>query len=116
MQQMAKEYTFKDYQTESRQTAKYPPIGHEIIYPCLGLAGETGEVMEKIKKIFRDKGGVISEEDRELLIFELGDILWYLSQIASELNVDLAEVAQKNISKLSSRQKRGKLGGEGDKR
>jgi NTP pyrophosphatase (non-canonical NTP hydrolase) len=113
---MAKKYTFADYQKDSRKTAGYPPIGHPIIYPVLGLSGEAGEISEKIKKIFRDKKGEISSEDKEMLKLELGDVLWYLTQIASELKVDLEEVAQKNIAKLYSRMERGKLGGSGDKR
>ena len=58
---------FTDYQTKSRTTAKYPPIGHPVIYPTLGLTNEAGEVAGKIKKIFRDKGGVIGAAEREAL-------------------------------------------------
>lgn len=68
---------FNDYQTKSRVTAKYPAIGHGIIYPTLGLVNEAGEVAGKIKKVFRDKDGVISAETREALKAELGDVLWY---------------------------------------
>lgn len=113
---VGKNYSFKKYQTDSRKTAGYPPIGHPIIYPVLGLSGEAGEISEKIKKIFRDKKGEITAEDKEMLKLELGDVLWYLTQIASELEVELEDVAQKNIEKLYSRMERGKLGGSGDKR
>jgi NTP pyrophosphatase (non-canonical NTP hydrolase) len=113
---MATDYSFKKYQKDSRKTALYPSIGHKVIYPSLGLAGETGEVLEKIKKIFRDKDGKFSKEDLDLLTLELGDILWYLSQVASELGIKLDDVAVKNIEKLYSRKDRGKLGGSGDKR
>ncbi len=109
-------YSFRNYQKDSRKTAGYPPIGHPIIYPVLGLSGEAGEISEKIKKIFRDKKGEITQEDKEMLTLELGDVLWYLTQIASELDVNLEEVAEKNIKKLYSRMERGKLGGSGDKR
>lgn len=109
-------YSFTDYQKESRKTAGYPAIGHKVIYPALGLGGEAGEVLEKIKKIFRDKQGVITEEDRQVLTKELGDVLWYLTQISTELDINLETVALKNIEKLYSRLERGKLSGSGDNR
>jgi NTP pyrophosphatase (non-canonical NTP hydrolase) len=107
---------FTDYQSKSRKTAKYPVIGHAVIYPTLGLANEAGEVAGKVKKIFRDKGGVIGAEEREALKSELGDVLWYLAQVCTELEIPLDEVAEYNIEKLYSRLERGKIGGEGDKR
>jgi NTP pyrophosphatase (non-canonical NTP hydrolase) len=107
---------FSDYQTRSRRTAKYPPIGHAVIYPTLGLASEVGEVAGKIKKIFRDKGGNISSEDRTALQSELGDVLWYLAQVCTELEISLDEVAGSNLEKLLSRLERGKISGEGDDR
>jgi NTP pyrophosphatase (non-canonical NTP hydrolase) len=113
---MTKKYTFADYQTDSKKTAGYPDIGHRVIYPVLGLAGETGEISEKIKKIFRDRKGEFTKDDIELLTFELGDVLWYLTQIATDLGIKMDDVAQKNIEKLYSRMERGKLGGSGDKR
>ena len=82
----------------------------------LGRAGEAGETADKVKKIIRDKGGYASEEDREMIIKELGDVLWYVANVARYLNVSLSEVAEGNISKLSSRKKRNKLHGEGDER
>jgi NTP pyrophosphatase (non-canonical NTP hydrolase) len=105
-----------DYQIQSRRTAKYPPIGHPVIYPVLGLTNEAGEVAGKIKKIFRDKEGVISEADRAALKGELGDVLWYLTQICTELELSLEDVAEYNLEKLFSRLARGKVGGEGDDR
>jgi NTP pyrophosphatase (non-canonical NTP hydrolase) len=107
---------FSEYQTKSRKTAKYPVIGHAVIYPTLGLTNEAGEVAGKIKKIFRDKGGVIGETEREALTSELGDVLWYLAQTCTELEISLDEVAEHNIEKLYSRLERGKIGGEGDTR
>jgi len=107
---------FNDYQTKSRKTAKYPPIGHPVIYPTLGLTNEAGEVAGKIKKIFRDKNGVIGESEREALKGELGDVLWYLAQVCTELDLSLDEVAGYNIEKLYSRLERGKIGGDGDNR
>ena len=107
---------FTEYQTKSRKTAKYPPIGHPVIYPTLGLTNEAGEVAGKIKKIFRDKEGVIGATEREALKGELGDVLWYLAQVCTELDLSLDEVAGYNIEKLYSRLERGKIGGEGDNR
>ena len=106
----------EQYQRQARQTAKYPVIGHPVIYPALGLASEAGEVAGKIKKIFRDKDGVISATDREALKGELGDVLWYLAQVCTELEISLDEVAEHNLEKLFSRLERGKIGGEGDNR
>jgi NTP pyrophosphatase (non-canonical NTP hydrolase) len=105
-----------DYQSKSRRTALYPVIGHGVIYPTLGLANEAGEVAGKIKKIFRDKGGVIGEAEREALKSELGDVLWYIAQVCTELDLSLDEVAQGNIAKLASRLERGAIGGDGDAR
>ena len=107
---------FTDYQTKSRKTAGYPAIGHPLIYPTLGLTNEAGEVAGKVKKIFRDKNGLIGEAEREALKGELGDVLWYLAQVCTELNLSLDEVAEHNIEKLYSRLERGKIGGEGDNR
>ncbi len=107
---------FSDYQQKAKQTAKYPVIGQGVIYPTLGLTNEAGEVAGKIKKIFRDKDGIISETDREALKSELGDVLWYLSQVATELGLSLDEIAEHNIHKLLDRQARGKIQGDGDNR
>ncbi|MDP1624149.1 MAG: nucleoside triphosphate pyrophosphohydrolase family protein [bacterium] len=107
---------FTDYQQKSRATAKYPAIGHAVIYPTLGLVNEAGEVAGKIKKIFRDKDGVIGEAEREALKAELGDVLWYLAQTCTELEISLDEVAEANLTKLLDRQARGKIQGDGDNR
>ena len=107
---------FNDYQQKSRKTAKYPAIGHAVIYPTLGLVNEAGEVAGKIKKIFRDKDGEISPETREALKGELGDVLWYIAQVCTELDLNMDEVAEYNIEKLYSRLERGKIQGDGDNR
>lgn len=80
------------------------------------MAGETGEVVEKIKKLFRDKNGVLDDETKELITKELGDILWYVSQISTELNINLQQVAEINIIKLQQRKIENKLKGSGDTR
>jgi NTP pyrophosphatase (non-canonical NTP hydrolase) len=107
---------FREYQKKSRKTAIYPQAGKNYIYPTLGLAGESGEVAEKIKKIIRDKKGKISRETRAEVEKELGDVLWYLTQIATELNLSLEDIAECNIKKLASRFKRKMLHGNGDGR
>ena len=107
---------FDTYQRESRRTWGLVHTDHPIVYPTLGLTNEAGEFAGKVKKIFRDKDGVISEKDRQALKQELGDVLWYLTQICTELDLTLAEVAETNLDKLLSRQERGKIRGEGDNR
>lgn len=107
---------FNTYQSKSRKTAGYPAIGHSVIYPTLGLVNEAGEVAGKIKKVFRDKDGEISGETREALKAELGDVLWYIAQVATELDLSLDEIAEYNIAKLYDRLERGKIKGEGDRR
>lgn len=107
---------FKEYQEKSRKTAVYPDKDNNFIYPTLGLSGEAGEVSEKIKKVIRDKEGIIDDETREAIKKELGDVLWYVSQIATELGLSLDDIAEKNIEKLYSRMERGKLNGSGDNR
>lgn len=107
---------FEEYQKKSRKTALYPNVGKNFVYPTLGLSGEAGEVAEKIKKVIRDKNGVMNDEEREKIKKELGDVLWYVSQLATELGLQLDEVAQNNIEKLYSRLERGKINGSGDNR
>jgi len=107
---------FNDYQQKARTTAIYPDCGNNLWYPALGLTGESGEVAEKIKKIYRDSGGVASMEVGHALVKELGDVLWYVANIASELGVDLGFVARLNIEKLEQRSKTGNLHGDGDDR
>lgn len=107
---------FNDYQAQSRKTWHLVHMDHPIVYPTLGLVNEAGELAGKVKKIFRDKGGEISGEDRLALQKELGDVLWYLAQICTELDLSLQEVAEANLIKLFSRLERGQIGGEGDDR
>ena len=108
--------TLSVYQRESRKTWRLVHTDHPLVYPTLGLANEAGELAGKVKKIFRDHQGVITAEDREALKYELGDVLWYLAQICTELDLTLEEVAEANLAKLFSRLERGQIGGEGDHR
>ncbi len=107
---------FQEYQEKSRKTALYPNKDNNFIYLTLGLVGEAGEVAEKIKKLIRDKDGIIDDAFKESVQKELGDVLWYLSQLATELGLNLDEIAQKNIEKLYSRLERGVINGDGDDR
>jgi NTP pyrophosphatase (non-canonical NTP hydrolase) len=107
---------FDEYQKKAWETAIYPRKGNNITYPALGLGGESGEVLEKIKKILRDENEEISEEKKDELLKEVGDVLWYLAALSSELGLSLNEIAEKNVSKLSSRKERGVLRGSGDNR
>lgn len=112
-----------EYQEKANYFAVYPDrdkirdgsiIG--LAYVTLGLCGESGEFSEKIKKVIRDHNNEIDEAKRELLLYELGDIMWYVSQAAFELCSDLEEVAELNIKKLRSRADRNVIKGEGDSR
>ena len=107
---------YGSYQEKSRKTYSDIPTNDYIVYPTLGLVNEAGEFAGKIKKIFRDKGGNFSQEDKEALKGELGDVLWYLTQICTNLGFTLEEVAEGNLDKLFSRLERGKIQGDGDNR
>lgn len=126
--------SFADYQRLSRRTAIYPNMGRNILYPTLGLNGESsetviglleailglvknsGNISEAVKKSQRDDAGILTHEKREQITKELGDILWYISALSWEIGVPLHVIAKNNISKLHSRKKRGKLKGSGDDR
>lgn len=97
-----------EYQALSRRTAEYPRDAW-LAYPALGLAGEAGEVAEHAKKAIRDHGGEVSEERRAAMAKELGDVLWYVAQLASELGLELEDVAQANLDKLLAPAARGAL-------
>lgn len=110
--------TFADYQEKAMQTLMYPGQG-ELIglqYTILGLNGEAGELAEKVKKIMRDGNQIVTDQNREDLILEAGDVLWYLTAIAEELGTTIEEIAMRNVNKLSSRRDRNVLGGSGDNR
>ncbi len=111
-----KKMEFNHYQRESRKTALYPDVGSNKIYPTLGLVGEAGEVADKVKKILRDKKGLFDKDSKDAIKLELGDVLWYVSQLSSELGYELDEIANANLEKLNSRNIRGKLQGSGDDR
>ena len=101
---------FNSYQRNASKTAIYPDE-HRILYPALGLAGEAGEVANKVKKIIRD-----GKLDKSALGAEIGDCLWYIAALCRDLNLDLGEIAKANLEKLQDRKARGTLKGSGDKR
>ncbi len=107
---------FNEYQKAARKTAKYPDMGTlgGLMYCGLGL-GESGEVQGKIKKLYRD-GGYGDYDKNMAIVAELGDTLWYISNTAQELGIELDFVASYNLEKLNSRVERGKIGGSGDNR
>lgn len=104
------------YQKCALETAIYPNRGNNFAYPALGLAGEAGEVADKLKKVIRDNDGVLTNTVRDAVAKELGDVLWYVAVLASEINYDLGDLMQMNIDKLNSRKERGVLSGSGDNR
>lgn len=105
----------QSYQQSAIETAIYPDSA-KILYPTLGLVGEAGEVAEKVKKVIRDEGGVFTEEKKVELAKELGDVLWYIANIASDIDMDLNLIATMNLDKLASRAERNQLTGSGDNR
>jgi NTP pyrophosphatase (non-canonical NTP hydrolase) len=108
---------FNEYQAKAKETAVYPRVQHmPFAYPTVGLSGEVGEVSEKIKKLWRDKGSVVTDEFLEDIKKELGDVLWYLSALSSDLGLSLNDVAETNIAKLKRRVENGTVNGNGDNR
>jgi NTP pyrophosphatase (non-canonical NTP hydrolase) len=106
-----------EYQNAASTTANYPTTNNMgLYYTALGMSGEAGEICNKVKKIIRDSSGVLSEEKRQELKGEAGDVLWYISEFARMLGFTLDEVGQDNITKLASRQARGVISGSGDNR
>lgn len=108
--------TFDEYDVAVLPLAVYPNQGNNIVYPALGLAGEAGEVADKIKKVIRDKNGVLDESDRVAILKEVGDVMWYCAALASELKSTSKQCAQMNVKKLLDRNAKGTLQGEGDDR
>lgn len=105
--------TLNEYQQHALETAIYPT---PIIYPALGLCGESGEVADKVKKVLRDNNSEFTDEKKAEIAKEIGDVLWYCATLSNDIGYSLDEIAEMNYQKLHSRQLRGKLGGSGDNR
>ena len=87
------------------------------LYPALGLVGEAGEVAEKIKKLMRDGDAkFLTDEQKAEIAKELGDVLWYVANLADDIDYDLQQIAEINLNKLRSRKDRDDLKGSGDNR
>lgn len=107
------ELTFKEYQ---ELTSAFVKRDDRLFLFLMGLSGETGEVSEKFKKLYRDNDGVMTDEFKLEVTKELGDVLWYVRAIAEELGVPLEDVAKANINKIESRRARNVQHGNGDNR
>jgi NTP pyrophosphatase (non-canonical NTP hydrolase) len=108
---------FDDYQKQAMQTSLNKNRDFAaLMYRTLGLVGEAGEVAEKVKKILRDKEGEVSKSDKQEIIKEMGDVLWYLQALADYLEVPFSQIAEVNLEKINSRKKRGVTKGNGDNR
>lgn len=109
---------FDEYEKLATRTATFGGKQHEhqLMYITLGIAGESGEIAEKIKKIVRNDNGIVSDENRESLKREIGDVLWYLSQLSRVLGFHFSEAAKANIDKLADRAARNVIKSTGDHR
>lgn len=109
------ELQFNEYCKLAASTDRYPNECKPWVY-ALGLTGEAGELADKIKKVYRDKGGVFKQEERDAIAKELGDVLWYVTRLGATFGYPLEHIAAMNVEKLADRAKRGKIGGSGDDR
>jgi NTP pyrophosphatase (non-canonical NTP hydrolase) len=114
---------FGEYQSKAFEIATYPFVGRNIVYPAMGVAGEAGELCDKIKKHWRNTDAPIEELKSKLtdeqfteIVKEMGDVLWYLGALATELNIPLETVAKENIKKLYDRRARNVIKSQGDNR
>jgi len=107
--------TLNEYQEKALETAIYSE-NYKVIYPALGLAGEAGEVSDKVKKIIRDDNQILTDDKAKAIAMEIGDVLWYCATLSNDLGFTLEDVAEMNYQKLKSRKERGVIGGNGDNR
>lgn len=111
-----------EYQKQAGATADYPKMGENLIYPAVGLGEEAGEVLGKVKKLWRNRlitsalDQNFTQADGDAIVKELGDVMWYAAAMATELGVSLEFVAQENLTKLADRKQRGVIKSEGDNR
>jgi NTP pyrophosphatase (non-canonical NTP hydrolase) len=102
-----------EYQALAAEFALYPRH-FAVTYPMIGMCNEAGEALGKLKKVMRGDKSI--DGQRDALLDELGDVLWYIAMAARDLDADLSDVAVRNLRKLGSRKERGVLQGDGDKR
>ena len=109
--------TFDEYQDDSAETNLHPPaLIPPLVYYALAINEEAGELAGKVKKIYRDRDGIMADGDKEALIDEMGDVLWYLTRLCEVIEVPLSMIAFRNLVKLTGRVERGTIRGSGDKR
>jgi len=115
---LKEKYNMVDFNSYQRSASKFAiyPNQHKLIYPALGMAGEAGEVANKVKKLIRDGPENRPLTWREDISYEIGDVLWYCSELADNINYTLGMIAAQNLAKLQKRKDKGTLGGSGDKR
>ena len=103
-----------EYSNLVQKTGIYPrdTVAEALVYTGLGLTGEAGELANQIKKIIRDDRGELTEERRQKLIDELGDVFWYAAATARELHITVEEVLIRNSNKLLARQKANTIQGD----
>jgi NTP pyrophosphatase (non-canonical NTP hydrolase) len=101
--------TLDEYQQQARATASSGDSA--VIQGVLGLAGESGEIADRIKRWLRDDGGDPARLDRKILAHELGDALWHVATLADSLGLRLEDVARSNLAWRAHRRQRGAPGG-----
>jgi NTP pyrophosphatase (non-canonical NTP hydrolase) len=115
---------FSEYEEQAMSTAVYGKaqegVDGNLVYPALGLAGEAGEFVDKVKKNWRNNQSMtatnLTVEQKIEFAKELGDVLWYITACAKELGIPLHDIARMNIQKLLDRRKRGVIKSSGDNR
>ena len=108
-------FDFEEYQKQTAKTAVFP-ADNALEYLSFGLIGEAGELANKFKKIYRDDNGKLTDERLDAIKLEIGDILWYISELSTFLKFDLSQIALDNLTKLRVRQSKNALHGDGDNR
>jgi NTP pyrophosphatase (non-canonical NTP hydrolase) len=113
--------TMDEYQKQAERYSLYPEHGQQseraLNYTVMGLVGEAGEVANTYKKVLRGDNEFIEKDAvRSKLAAELGGVLWYVSQVATELGLRLDDIAAGNIVLLADRQRRNVIHGTGDNR
>ena len=134
-----KRINFEEYEEQAKKTAIYPNIGKNLIYTVMGLAGEAGELANKMKKLMRDynvkEGDTIYDildkiqndspdkktRDEGLKILdslpgELGGVVWYTALCSYELGYPFDLIATHNLRELRAREVKDKVHGSGDDR